>query len=127
MMEIILTGIILALAVNLGANMIFKYLPYMDKRADVWVTAILIFVCGVILIFRIENINIKPEQQPPPSQTPPYEIQKFDETFLAQKIDAAKFRVWATGTSLSALTSAMLEKLAIRIKKYELSTVKLIL
>ncbi len=42
--------IILSLAVNLLANMIWKYLPGTDRNLDKIVTAVLVGICIILLV-----------------------------------------------------------------------------
>ena len=50
-MEILLYVIILGLVVNLMANMIWKYIPGSDKNIDKIVTAVLIFICILLVVY----------------------------------------------------------------------------
>src|SRR5205085_2582346 len=109
-MEIILYVIILALAVNLMANMIWKYLPYMDKRADVWVTIIIIIVCVLIILYR-KDTKDSVVQQPPPPQIVPYEIVKYNQVPWDQIISGANKRVFAIGTLLTRFDRPRVEQL----------------
>ena len=102
-MELILYVIILALAVNLMANMIWKYLPYTDRRADVWATVIIIIVCILIIISRKEDPKIISGQQPTTTQIPKYEIVPHAKVSWQQLISEAKFRVYATGIIASSI------------------------
>jgi hypothetical protein len=124
-MEIILYVIILALAVNLMANMIWKYLPYTDKRADVWVTVIIIIVCVLIIISRKEDTKVSTGQQPPPPQECPYELRKYNEMPWAELISGANYRVSAVGISLTLIDEPRLEQLIEKIKKNKEFKVKL--
>jgi hypothetical protein len=125
--ETILYVIILALAVNLMANMIWKYLPYTDKRADVWVTIILIIVCVLIIISRNEVTKVSTGQQPPPPQDPPYGIKKYNEVYLEEKIGDAKKQVLAIGTVLSPIPLPRVEKLIEKVKSDPTFKVKLVM
>lgn len=115
-MEIVLYVIILALAVNLMANMIWKYLPYTDKRADVWVTIIIIIVCVLIIISRKEDSKVSVRQPPSPPQDY-FEIKKYNEMPWAELISSATFRVTAVGISLTLVDEPRLQILIEKIKK----------
>jgi hypothetical protein len=55
-MEVLLYVIILGVVVNLIANMIWKYIPSTDKHLDKIVSAILICICILLLIFVRQNV-----------------------------------------------------------------------
>ena len=57
-LQFFLYVIILGLVVNLLANMIWKYLPGTDHRIDKIVTAILVSICIILLIFYKENSGV---------------------------------------------------------------------
>lgn len=122
-MELALYVLILALAVNLMSNMIWKYLPYSDKKADVWVTAIIIFVCILIVIYRKEDSKSLTLQQPP-IQTPKYEIVPHDKVSWQQLISEAKFRVYVSGIIASAIEPQTLVE---KVKKDDQFEAKVIL
>lgn len=49
-MDVLLYVIILGLVLNLLANMIFKYLPRMENRVDIWATCAMVVICVLLLI-----------------------------------------------------------------------------
>ncbi len=108
------------------ANMIWKYLPYTDKRADVWLTVIIIIVCVLIIIYRKEDAKVSIGQQPPPPQEAPYGIKKYNEVYLEEKIGGAKKQVLAIGTLLSPIPPPRVEKLIEKIKSDPTFKVKLV-
>jgi len=55
--QIILFGIILALVINLLANMIWKYLPGTSKHLDIYFTLFLIAICVLLIVFNRPAIN----------------------------------------------------------------------
>jgi hypothetical protein len=118
-MEIVLYVIILALAVNLMANMIWKYLPYMDKRADVWGTIIIIIVCVLIVISRKETTNVSGGQQSPPSQDRLYEIKKYNDIPWEKLISDANYEIVATAVFLTKFDRPQMIELIKKIKKDE--------
>lgn len=123
-MEIILYVVILALAVNLMANMIWKYLPYTDKRADVWVTVILITICMLIIMSRREDTKVSIAQQPP-LQDCPYKLKPYGEMDWQGLLSRANYEVFAVGISLDLISETRLQLLIDKIQQNKGFKVKL--
>lgn len=62
-MEVILYAIILGLVVNLIANMIWKYIPGSDKSIDKVVSAVLICICVLLVIFVKRDSSVEERGQ----------------------------------------------------------------
>jgi hypothetical protein len=102
-MELVLYVVILGLAINLMANMIWKYLPGSDQRVDAWITISIIIVCVIVIIARKDDPNSNTQKQTSTTTVPSYELVSHDSVPWQQLIREAKFRVYATGILASAV------------------------
>lgn len=122
-MDFLLYGVILAVAVSLLANIIFRWIDP-DKPALIIAAATLIIICVLLAWYRQDKPNLA--QQPPP-QDRTYEIKKYTDIPWDQLISGANYRVFATGTILTPFTIQRVKQLIEKIRKAENFTAKLIM
>jgi len=125
-MDIFLYIIVLGVAINLGTNVIFKYMPGSDKRVDVFVSVALIIICVVIIMARKDDPKGSSEKQAS-IPTPSYKIVSRDSISWGELIRNAKFRVYATSILASGVDEQGLVDLVEKVKTNTQFQVKLIL